>query len=396
MAHLALVGGNPITDGQIMRWPRPGAQERENLLSVFDSGQWWRMDGHWVHKFERAFAAYHCVAHGLAVTNGTQALELVLRATGLTAGDEVIVPAFTSMSVVTAVLRAGAVPVPADVSRDTLNLDPGSAEDAVTGRTRGLIVVHMAGHPAPMDELSDIAVRRGLWVIEDAAHAHGAEYRGVRIGGFGLASVFSFQATKLITSGEGGAILTGSHLLLDRVRLEHHGGRVEDRHEGAGTNCRMTEFQAAILYPQLDLLDERNLARGRAAGLLDGMLAGIPGLASVSRRPEATCHSYYMYLLWYDRREFAGVGRDLLVRALRAEGIPAYPAYGAVHRTELMAAQGLRPPDHSLRVAEAAATDCLWIHHGALAGREESVALVAKAFDKIHSHRDELRAQGGK
>jgi len=188
-------------------WPQFGDEERAGLIRALDQGQWWRMGGSEVDSFEREFAAYHGAAHALAVTTGTHALELGLEVLGIGPGCEVIVPAITFISSSLAVQRLGGVAVPVDVYPDTYCLDVAATAAALSPRTRAIMPVHMAGHMADMDELAKLAADAGVAIIQDAAHAHGATWRGQRVGELGSVAAFSFQNGKLMTAGEGGALL---------------------------------------------------------------------------------------------------------------------------------------------------------------------------------------------
>src|SRR6516162_8320563 len=208
MSELAVLGGRKAKTKPFPAWPTYDEKERRALGEVLESRIWWRTPGTKTLEFERAFAAFHGARHGVAVTNGTAALEVVMAALRVGPGDEVIVPNFTFIATASAVLFAGALPVMVDVLPDTYCIDPDLVEAAITPRTKAIIAVHMGGHPADLDRLSEIAKKHGIALIEDSAHAHGSEWHGKKIGTFGVGATFSFQASKLMTAGEGGMIIS--------------------------------------------------------------------------------------------------------------------------------------------------------------------------------------------
>jgi len=208
LEKLALLGGKPLKADPFPAWPQYDERERQALMDVLESRLWWRTPGTRTLKFEQEFAAYHQARHGIAVTNGTAALEISLAALGVGFGDEVILPDFTFVATASAVLSTGALPILVDVTSDTYCLDPNQVEERITPRTKAIIAVHMGGHPADLDRLPEIARRHNLWLLEDSSHAHGSEWKGRKIGAIGDAGTFSFQASKLMTAGEGGMIIT--------------------------------------------------------------------------------------------------------------------------------------------------------------------------------------------
>ena len=207
---LAVFGGKKIRTKPFPGWPVFGAAEERRLLGALRSGKWGKLNGSEVAEFERRFAAMHGCKHGIAVVNGTVSLRVALLAGGIRSEDEVIVPPYTFLATATAVIEANAVPVFADVNLETFNLDPKSIKAAITPRTRAIIPVHMAGQAADMDAIMAIARKHNLLVIEDAAHAHGASYKNRPAGSIGNAGSFSFQSSKNLTCGEGGALVNNT------------------------------------------------------------------------------------------------------------------------------------------------------------------------------------------
>jgi 3-amino-5-hydroxybenzoate synthase len=400
--ELAIRGGRPAKRKPLPEWPAYDERELTAVTRVIQSRKWWRIVGNEVDAFEKEFARYQRAAAALAVSNGTQAIELALSALGVGRGDEVLVPAYTFISTATAVLAAGAVPVMVDVRPDTYCLDPEAAAAAITPRTRAIVPVHMAGHVADMDALIELAQAHGLAVLEDAAHAQGADWKGRRVGALAQAGIFSFQAGKLMTAGEGGLVLTSDPELLDRCFLFHSCGRPKtDRtyqHQLLGTNARLSELQASVLRVQLERLDAQIAIRAVNAPALDGLLREIPGIVPQGSDPRVTRNPHYMYMFRYDAAEFGGLGRMEFVDALIAEGVPAFLGYPAVHQTPVFHERAFAPrwdpadpllPDYRrvrCPVSEELGRSAVWLHHRTLLGDAEDVGEVAEAVRKIQAH----------
>jgi perosamine synthetase len=238
--------------------PSIGARERELVLEAVDSG-WVSSIGKYIDEFETAFARYCGTEFALTVSNGTTGLHLALVTLGLGPGDEVIIPDLTFVATANAVAYTGATPVLADVDPDTLCIDPASVESLITERTKVIMPVHLYGHPADMDALTRIARARGITVIEDAAEAHGAEYKGRRVGGLSQCGVFSFYGNKVVTTGEGGMLTTNDPAFYRLAkRLRDHAMSAERRyfHDERGFNYRMTNLQAALGVAQMERIDD--------------------------------------------------------------------------------------------------------------------------------------------
>ena len=279
---------------------------------VIDSG--WYILGEETARFEAEFAAYCGVRHCIGVANGLDALALILRGLGIGPGDEVIVPANTFVATWLAVTQVGATPVAAEPLAETCNLDPASAEAAITPRTRAIIPVHLYGQPADMARIAEIAARYNLLVVEDAAQAHGARHRGRRVGSFGAAAAFSFYPGKNLGAlGDAGAVTTDDAALADRIRmLRNYGSRQKYRHDVAGVNSRLDEIQAAMLRVKLASLDAENeVRRGHARRYVTG-LAGVDiGLPSVAAGAESVWH---LFVVRHARRE--EIQRELGARGI--------------------------------------------------------------------------------
>jgi perosamine synthetase len=289
------------------------------------------------------------------MSSGTDALLAALLALGIGAGDEVIVPDITFISSATSVLHAGAEPVFADVERATVNLDAESVEQAVTPRTKAIMAVHYAGQACSMEPLLAVARHHRLAVIEDAAEAHGATYRGQSVGTFGAAAMFSFTPTKNITTGEGGLVTTDDDALAERLRLlRNHGSRVTYHHELVGYNYRMTEMQAAMGVEQLKKLPRILERKRQLARLLTELLAPVPGVETPTEAPDRS-HTYQMYTIQVDARR-AGRTRDQLAEHLAARGVQTRVCFPPLHRQPIFQGRGLATP---LPVSEALGAEIL-------------------------------------
>ncbi len=307
--------------------PDIGPAEEQAVLDVLRSGM--LAMGKRTAEFEEAWAAYCGVRHAVMMSNGTVALEAVLRALGIGPGDEVITVSFTFNATVSAILRVGATPVFVDVREDDFCMDPALVEPAITPRTKVIMPVHLYGLMADMDPLVDIADRHGLRIVEDAAQAHGATYRGRRAGQFGPA-MFSLYATKNLMTGEGGFATTDDDDVADRLRLHrNHGMRVRYHHESLGTNDKPTDLAAAIGLAQLARLDERTQQRRRNAARLGEGLGGllVPGV------PEGREHVWHQFTM-----RFPGQ-RQQVIDGLTERGVGTLIYYPVpVHRQDYLQA----------------------------------------------------------
>lgn len=400
MAELAVNGGAPVRVDPYLPWPAFDDRERELLLEVLDSRQWWATQGTKVRAFEAAWGAAYGTGPAVAVTNGSHALEVALLALGIGPGDEVIVPAWTFFATAAAVLMVGAIPVLVDVDAGTGCIDPDAAEAAVGERTAAVIAVHIAGHPADLDRLTELCQRHGIALVEDCAHAHGSTWRGAPVGAIGDAGTWSFQASKLMTGGEGGVVVSRRHDLLELIRSFADCGREPGEwfysHYRLGGNYRMTEWQGAVLLAQLDRFAEQQEVRAANANWLNERLAEIPGVQPQARDPRCTDQGNYCYLARIDAEAF-GASREAVRLALLAEGIPLTMAYPALHRLEsfvdpngffprFKSREGMQDfATLSLPVAEALADETLWFTTAVLMGSRADAGDVVTALTKVQA-----------
>jgi len=312
--------------------PVLGEEEKQNVLEALESG-WISSAGKFVRQFESDFSSYCGREHGIAVSNGTAALHLALEALGIGKGDEVIVPDLSFVAIANAVLYCNAKPVFVGPHPDYWCMDPGEIEEKITVSTKAVIPVHLYGHPCDMDRIIDIADDADLFVLEDAAEAHGARYQGKRVGGFGHISCFSFYGNKIMTTGEGGACLTDDVELAERMRiLRDHGMDPGKRywHEVVGFNYRMTNIQAAMGVAQLGKLDGFIEKKRRIAGWYGEYLGYLADQGKITLHPEmdwAEC-VFWMYSVLIE--EGSGMERDELIRELELEGIETRPFFHSI------------------------------------------------------------------
>jgi len=304
--------------------------ERAYVLDCMDSG-WVSSAGKYVDRFEEAFAEFCGVRHAVACCNGTAALHVSLLALGVGPGDEVIVPTLTFVATANAVTYCGARPVFADSEPETWNLDPAHVASKITPRTKGIIAVHLYGHPAEVDALRALASRHGLFLLEDAAEAHGALYRGRRVGSLGDLAAFSFYGNKIIATGEGGMVVTNDDALAARVRLLRGQGMDAERRYWfpvVGYNYRMMNLPAAIGLAQLERAGWHTARRREVAAAYKRLLGDVPGLGWQAERARAR-HAYWMFTVLL--RDGAADVRDRLMTRLEEEGIETRPVFYPLH-----------------------------------------------------------------
>ncbi len=354
-------------------------EEKRRVLEVLDSGD--LVAGRWVREFEQAFSAYLAAAHGIGTSSGTTGLMVALDAAGITTGARVITTSFTFVATSNAILHRDAHPVFVDIDPRTYNLDPDAVADALarTPDVQALLPVHLYGLPCQMDALMRLARAHNLIVIEDAAQAHGAAFRGRRVGTFGAAGVFSFYPSKNLTTGEGGMIVTDDARLAERARTLVDGGQTSQYvYEVLGCNYRMTEIAGALGVVQLTHLDARNARRRQHAARLSAGLADLDWLV-LPQEPSECVHVYHQYTVRVPRV------RDRLRRHLEAEGIGARVYYPQpIHHSPLYRRLGygdVRCPE-----AERASQEVLSIPvHPALGEDEiERVIQAIRRFDPRH------------
>lgn len=311
--------------------PVLGDKELQYVTESVVSG-WVSSTGPFVARFEDAFAKFCGTKHAIAMSNGTTALHATLLALGIGPGDEVIVPSFTFIASANAVKFTGATPVLVDSEQETWNIDPKAAEAAITEKTKAIMPVHVYGHPANMDPILALGKKHGLAIIEDAAEAHGALYRGKPVGSLGHVGIFSFYGNKIVTTGEGGMIVTNDDDLAKKTRmLRDHGMSTEKRywHTVLGYNYRLTSLQAALGVAQMERIDDILERKTRIASWYG---EGLKGIAGITLPPAASWakNVYWLYSIMIDEKAF-GLSRDALMQHLQEKGIDSRPFFPPVH-----------------------------------------------------------------
>ena len=397
---LAIHGG-PKTIEKEFPWPVYDQKEVNAVAEIVKSGNWGNpnCDGI-IEEFEQKFAAYCGTRYAITCVNGSVALRLALIACGVKPGDEVIIPPYTFIATASIVAEANCVPVFADIEPDTYNLDPAAVEKAITPRTKAIIPVHFAGQACRMDELMEIAQRHGIKVIEDAAHAHGGEYKGLKLGSIGHLGCFSFQSSKNLTSGEGGIVITNDPELAAMVDSLRNVGRVEGgewyEHHYLGCNYRITQMQTALLTLQLDRLEEQTRTRNKNGLYLNELLSKIDGITPLTRGHGETLHAYHLYIFRYDKTYFNNLSKPEFAQMLAAEGVPCFMGYPMpLYRQEVFLKrnflcyaipESVNYHEVSCPVTEKACyEEGVWILQHAILGTTQDMEDFARAIQKIQN-----------
>ncbi len=408
----ALLGGTPVRQGRWPSWPVFDRKEEDELLGVLRSGKWYRGYGKYqVERFETAYAQLTGAKHCLATANGTSALLVSLNALGIQAGDEVILPPYTFVATLNVILMMNALPVFVDSDRETSQIDARKIEAAITPRTKLIMPVHLGGSAADLDAILAIANKHGIPVVEDACQAHLAEWRNRKVGTWGATGCFSFQASKNLNSGEGGAILTNDDALIEKCFAFHNNSRgrqtagYDFTYGGRGLNLRMTEFQGALLMAQMTRLEAQSKTREQNAQYLSGMLKEIGGVPPSKMYDGCTRNAYHLYMFRYQPEQFSGLPRARFLKAMAAEGIGCSSGYTPLN-TEPFIKQTIegrgfrmahpkdaidgwvertRCPENDKLCAEA-----LWLTQTMLLATRHDMDLIVQATRKIKKHASEL------
>lgn len=413
MSKLALLGGTPVRTGPFAPWPHFDDLERRYLMEALESRNWggYPFPSPMAAEVAKGFAEFHGARHGILCANGSVTLETALRAAGIKAGDEVIVPAYTWVATAACAVHLNAVPVFVDVEPGNYCLDPEAFEAAITDRTRAVVPVHLGSSVADMDRILEIAKGHDLVVVEDCAHAHGAAWKGRGVGSMGDFGSFSFQSSKLMTSGEGGAVITSDDEALQRCLCLVNCGRKEPGYDGfegmmLGWNNRLGDLQVAILKAQLERLGEVTRKRAEMFGILRGLLQeGVEGLRILDTDERVTRMACYQVVMKYDKTAFKGVHRDRFLEALEAEGVELDGSfYVPIQQSPLFDARSDEWPmlrerygdtvfgaDVSTPVSEKAAyEEAVWMHYPYVSGTRKDLEDVVEAVAKVQAHAEEL------
>jgi dTDP-4-amino-4,6-dideoxygalactose transaminase len=409
MADLAIHGGPRLRRKPWPQWPEWGDSEGAALRRVLESHQWggFPSPNAEARAFAEAFSAYVGSRYTVLCTNGTVSLTLALQAARLQPGAEVVTSAYTFVGTASGIVAAGGVPVFVDVLPGTYCLDPDAVEAAITSRTEAILPVHLACSMADMDRLLEIAGRHGLLVVEDCAHAHGARWRDRGAGTLGQLGSFSMQSTKLLTAGEGGAVVTSDPTFEQRLQSLVNCGRKEAGYDDfpermLGHNARITEWQAAILGAQLERLPEQHRRRAARIERFQRAIAGLVGFEPLERDDRVTNPTAYQTILRYSPDAHHGVPRDHVQAALQAEGVPCYgrfyvpltedPLFAPDAATNPVAREPWPYTSAKFPIAARAAyEEALWLPHELFLGSEADVDDLADAFEKVAAGSPALR-----
>ena len=395
MNTLALFGGTPVREKSFPSWPKPTQKLTDALLNTLHNDLW-GVGSNINKEFNDAFASFQDAKYSISTSSGTSALWVALKAAGVNAGDEVIVPAYTFIATASSVLMANAVPVFVDINIERGNINPALIEDAITEKTKVILPVHIAGNPADMDAILAIGKKHGIHIIEDAAQAHGAEWDSTKVGALGLGGIFSFQTSKNMSAGEGGAIVTNDQAFAEKCFSYHNCGRVTGgdwyEHSHLGGNFRLGAFQASMLLPQLDTLPEDIILRNKNKSKLDKVLNDIEGITPQKMLEKSTNSANHLILSRYDKTAFNGIPRETFFKAMQAEGIYTYQGYAPLYRERLFITnegeypwlKGYNYLELKLPETERLADEeSIWLRQNHLLGNVDDIMDVANAFSKV-------------
>jgi dTDP-4-amino-4,6-dideoxygalactose transaminase len=390
----ALLGGTPVRDTSFPSWPRISRLHRQHWKEVLDAKGWCRLNGDFATRFEKAYAEMNGAKECLAVNSGTSSLYCSLNALGVGPGDEVLVPPYTFV----------------DTDRNTFQIDAQKLEDKITKRTKCILPVHLGGNVADMDTIMAVAKKHNLYVIEDACQSHLAEWKGKNAGSIGDTGCFSFQVTKNLSSGEGGALLSSNQDVMDRCYSFHSNGRERNntygfQYSNNGANIRMTEFQASLLLSGLDTLDQQSTKRSENAAYLDKLLSDVEGLTPASQYEGTTRNAYHLYMMRYDPSAFKGLPREKFLAALQAEGIPCASGYSPLNKEPFFektlhsnAYSAIYEKDYLDKVIKESACpendilceEAVWFFQFMLLSNKKAMEDIAAAVKKIQANAEAL------
>ncbi len=403
----AILGGKPAFAGKWPGWPVTEQADVDAVVDVVRSGNWFRYNGGEsnVDLFEKQWASALNVPFCQATSSGTSSLITALGALGIGPGDEVLLPPYTFVATVNAILLHHALPVFVDSDPATAQIDVAAIESRITPNTRCVVPVHLAGASCDMDQLRDVAKRHHLAVLEDSCQTHTGEWKGQRLGTLGDVGCYSFQNSKNLTSGEGGALVTANPQIYHRAQAYQNNGSGRFPHDGGftgnGVNLRMTQFQGALLQHQLKRLDEQSRRREVNAAYLRKQLEDVGGVHPKTLLPGTTRHGYHLFVFDFDPDQFAGMDKSKFTAALQAEGVPVSGGYNALNKApwakRLVADRGFQRIYGDARLKQWQAenelpandrmiqTTC-WITQNVLLAETNQMDRIADAFRTIKKH----------
>ncbi|SEG10788.1 DegT/DnrJ/EryC1/StrS family aminotransferase [Parabacteroides chinchillae] len=408
----ARLGGAKAHPKGFQSWPIYGRSEELALVNTLKTGKWGRLDGNTTATFETEYARMLGVKHSLGVSSGTAALYSMLGALNLGPGDEVIIPVYTFVATYNVVTLNYALPVFVDSDIETFQIDARKIEPAITSQTKVIMPVHIGGLPADLDTILNIGKKHNITIIEDACQAHLAEWRGKKVGSYGLGGAFSFQSSKNLNCAEGGAITSNNEEFIQRCYAFHNQGQGGARTSFAvggegtrGVNMRLTEFQSGLLLAQMSRLEEQARIRDKNASYLNKALSEIPGITPAKLYDGVTMGAYHLYMFRYDPSHFAGMSREKFLEALSEEGVPCSAGYGSMNKSEYV--QKLAANKHYLKIyGEKAMKEWLernecpqndklaeqgvWLLQYMLLGSREDMDQIVEAIRKIQKYAKQL------
>lgn len=413
----AILNGTPVRTKSWPGWPVWNPETDEELvLKVLRSGVWSRAKV--VKEFEEKWAKTVGAKRCLATTNGTHAIITALRVLGIGPGDEVLTTPYTFIATIDAILMNNAMPIFIDVDPETFQIDPAKMEEKITSKTRAILPVHILGLPADMGRIMEIAKKHNLIVVEDACQAWLAEIKGKKVGTIGHAGCFSFQTSKHLPIGEGGAMVSDDEVLMDRAHSFHDFGRpygsvvgdVTGGYLTVGSKCRMTEYQAAIGLAQLKRLDEQTTRRNENAAYLRSQIKDIPGIIPYRLYDDVTRAAFHLFPFQYKKENFQNLPRDKFLEAMRGEGIPCSGGYTPLNKMPYLkdalssrAFQAIYPKeklDFDKYVAEnqcpandSLCQEAVWFSQSLLLAEKRDMDDIATAIAKIQKHAGEIKKQ---
>ncbi len=411
----AILGGSAIRENDWPKWPiwNPETDEKQ-LINTIRKGIWSRNSI--VTEFENKWAKALGAKRSLLTTNGTHALITTLKMLDIGPGDEVLTTPYTFIATIDAILLCNAMPVFVDVDPQTFQIDPAKMEEKITSKTRAILPVHILGLPADMGQIMDIAQKHNLIVVEDACQAHFAEIKGKKVGTIGHAGCFSFQNSKNLSIGEGGAIVSDDDNFMDRAYSFHNFGRpygsvvgdVAGHYVMVGTKCRSTEYQAAIGIAQLARLEEQTEKRNKNAAYLKSQIKDIPGILPYRLYKDVTRATFHLFPFLYKKEQFQNLSRDKFLKALKAEGIPCTSGYTPLNDMPYLedalssrVFQAIYPKekldfnqyveDNKCPANDQLCKEAVWLPQSVLLGTKRDMDDIAEAVAKVQKYAGEIK-----
>ena len=407
-AKPAILGGPKAHPTSFPSWPIVERPDENALLEALNSKKWGRLNGEAVRSFEEAFKYLSGAKHCLAVSSGTSALFTALGALDIGPGDEVIIPVYTFVATYNVVVLNYALPRFVDTDIESFQVDANQIEKAITPQTKVIMPVHIGGSPADLDTILELGNKHHIPIVEDACQAPMAEWRGEKVGTLGLAGAISFQSSKNLTSGEGGALLTNDTEFAQSCYVFHNQGRnaPNTKLHSRGTNLRMTEFQGRLLLAQMERFKAQVDCRCENAAYLSRLLNEIPGIYPAKLFKGVTKSAYHLYMFRYDKREFQGMDRSKFLVALQAEGIPCSGGYGMLNKEKYVT--NLAKNKHYLKIYgektmkdwleqnhcpqnDQLCKEAVWFSQSMLLGSRQDMEQIAQAIQKIRKYAGDLK-----